>query len=83
MISHSKQGPSGVEKKDKSAAQTTQVKERLNSEAVEMGKLDVKEVWFAGWHTGNLFIILCCLITDQRRNSNDLQMSEAVLYPTT
>ena len=63
-ISHSGQGPSHFEKKirqlgfvaNNSTDLSFQLKPRLNSDVVETGELDIKEVWFAGCHSGNLLL---------------------------
>ena len=61
-VLHSKHGQSQVEKKIRqlgfvgidSTAQSFQLEQHLNSDAVEIGEPDIKEVWFAGCHSGNL-----------------------------
>ena len=67
---HSNQGQSRVEKKIRqlgfvrinSTDQSFQSKQRLNSDVVETGEPDIKEVWFAGCHSGNLLLIYFAFI---------------------
>jgi hypothetical protein len=69
--SHSEQGQSKVEKKNKrlgfvgnnSTAQSIQLKQRLSADAVEMEEPDIKEVWFAGCHGGNLLYVAFIMIS--------------------
>lgn len=64
--SHSEQGQSQVEKKNRrigftgknSTVQSIQLKQHLSSDAVETGDPDIKEVWFAGCHSGNSLFAL-------------------------
>ena len=70
-VSHSEPGQSRFEKKIRrlgfveNTAQSFQLKQSLNSDVVETGKPDIKEVWFVGCHSGNLLLLYAGFIYDQ------------------